>query len=229
MSTRPYGSAHTRRQQAKIHLVGHCTGVAPHQAAVPWATSTTRPATGLLGSFEPLHDNDNDNNDDELASSPVLLSNPGDVGDMPAMGNATASSGSDSAVRSGMVGSTVTPGTTAGDTPDVSDDVAFCGAISVALLSVTLTIEAGLKALDLAICSPHEEVQSNHSHVTKWLIKPLEGRVAALKEQTAHLEDGLTAKGTTLLTTVEELTGLQLILWPLWNMPLKILGLGSRL
>jgi hypothetical protein len=203
----PRTRAGSKQKSIWSGTVSPSTGAAPHRATVPRATSTTRPATGLSGSFESLRDNDHNDNDADLASSPVLLSNPGDVGDTPATGNATASSGSDSAVRSGTVGSTAMPGTTARDMPDVLDDVAVSGTILAALLSVTSTMEAGLKALDSAICSLHEEVRSNHGHVTKRLIKPLEGRVAALKEQTARLEDGLTAKGTALLMTVEELHG----------------------
>jgi hypothetical protein len=56
-----------------------------------------------------------------------------------------------------------------------------------------------------AIRSLHEEVRSNHGHVTKRLIKPLEGRVLALEERTVCLEEELMKKGSTLLATVEEL------------------------
>jgi hypothetical protein len=200
--------AGSKQKSIRSGTASPSTGAAPHRATVPRATSTTRPATGLSGSFESLRDNDDDNNDADLVSSPVLLSNPRDVGDTPATGNATVSSGSDSAVRSGTVGATAMPGNNGQDMPNVLDDVAVSGTISAALLSVTSTMEAGLEALDSAIlCSLHEEVQSNHGHVTKRLIKPLEGRVAALEEQTARLEDGLTAKGTALLATVEELHG----------------------
>jgi hypothetical protein len=208
----PHCTAITRATStsARLGAASPSTGTAPHQTAVSPATSVTRPNTKSSGSFEPLRD---DNNDADLTSSPVLLSNPGGIGDVLLTGDATAPSGLVSAVGADTVGDTASLGTTAGDTPDVSkNDMALGGAISEALLSVTSKMEAvylrmaaGLLALDLAIRSLHEEVRSNHGHVTKRLIKPLADRVAALKERTVRLEDGLTEKGSALLATVEEI------------------------
>ncbi len=108
--TGPRTRAGSKQKSLRSGTASPSTGAAPHQAAVPWATSTTCPAMGSSGSFEPLRDDDNNDDDADLASSPVLLSNPGDVGDTPATGNATASSSSDSAVRSGTVSSMATKG-----------------------------------------------------------------------------------------------------------------------
>jgi hypothetical protein len=137
----------------------------------------------------------------------VLLSNPGGIGDALPTGDATAPSGLVSAVGADMVGNTASPGTTGRDAPDVlKNEMALKGAILEALLSVTSKMEAvssrmaaGLSALDSAIRPLHEEVRSNHGHITKRLIKPLADRVAALEERTIRLEDGLTKKGSALL------------------------------
>ncbi len=68
---------------------------------------------------------------------------------------------------------------------------------------VTAVMEGHLATLNIPFCSLQEEVKSNHGHVTKQLIQPLEDRVAALKEQTNQLGDRLTGKGAALLDKTE--------------------------
>jgi hypothetical protein len=212
------------------------TGVPPHCAALPRATSVNCPNTRSSGSYEPLRNNDNNT---ALTLSPLLLSIQEDAGDTPPTGDALALSSSvsaDGAANVGATGSASPTDTAAGDSPFITH--LEMSAFSNVLLTVTTRIEVvssrmevvsswmetldlGLEAvssrmaavssrmetLDLAIRSLHKEVRSNHGHVTKRLIMPLEARVAALEGTTVRLEDDLAAKGTALLNTVEELNG----------------------
>ena len=76
------------------------------------------------------------------------------------------------------------------------------------LVAVTATLEKAssrMSTLESTFASLHEEVKRNHGHVTKRLIAPLDARVAALEGNTARLEDDLAKKGSSLLTTVNEL------------------------
>jgi hypothetical protein len=209
--------AGTQKATTRSGASSPLTGAAPHPTAVPRATSGMRPPTpslaaGSTGSFDPLR---TEGDDDDSTSSPVLLSNPGGVRDTIPTDIATVPF-TDSA------GATVMATTTARAASDVSFTLATVNdairiavneAIKAALQdqtahferSVSATMEARLEALDTAIRSLHGEVRSNHGHITKWLIKPLEDRVAALEGHTDCLEDGLTAKGNALFAATEEL------------------------
>ncbi len=211
---------HPRRHPKSHHSVGcivFINGGGPPSHRILRATSGMRPPTptlaeGSTGSFDPLRI---EGDDDDLTLSPVLLSNPGGVRDTIATDVARIPS-MDSA------GAMVMATTMAGPASDVPLSLAMVNdairiavndAIKVALQdqtahlkgSVSMMMEACLEALDTAIRSLHGEVRRNHGHITKRLIKPLKDRVAALKEHTDRLEDGLTAKGNALFAATEEL------------------------
>ncbi len=80
--------------------------------------------------------------------------------------------------------------------------------VSSSLATVTSTlasVSSRMATMESTLRSIHEEVRSNHGHVTKRLIAPLEARAAALEGTTVRLEDDLASKGTRLLTTVDNL------------------------
>ncbi len=202
-------------------------GAAPHQTAILQATSNTCPpppslaATtslppGSTGSFDPFHD---DKDDEDTKSSPVLLSSTGCIGDMPATDVITDLIATASDVTTASAGATALAMTAptlamAGTASDVSLILpAVNAAIQAALQEqtahleqfVTAAMEGHLATLNTCFRSLQEEVKSNHGHVMKQLIQPLEDRVTALKNQTNELGDRLTAKGAALLEKTEQL------------------------
>jgi hypothetical protein len=147
----------------------------------------------------------------------VLLSSTGGVGDMPATDavtdlNAMASDVTTASANTTALAMTAPTLAMAGTASDVSLILpAVNAAIQAALQEqtahleqfVTAAMEGHLATLTTHFCSLQEEVKSNHGHVTKQLIQPLEDRVTTLKNQTNELGDRLTAKGAALFEKME--------------------------
>ncbi len=167
-------------------------GAAPHQTAIPWATSNTRPpppslaATtslppGLTGSFDTFC---NDKDDDDTELSPVLLSSTGGVGDMPATDVvtdliATASDVTTASAGAMMLAMTAPTLQQLGLHPTIP---LYCprSTLLFRLLYrsklahferfITAAMEGHLATLTTRFRSLQKEVKSNHGHVTKQLI-----------------------------------------------------------
>jgi hypothetical protein len=205
METAPHRTAVPRATSASAwsNATSPPTGTASHRTPVSQKTSATRPTSKFSGSYDPLRNN---NGDSDSTLSPVLLFNPMGIRDTLPTDDNTAPSVSLATVGADAVSDARPQGTLAkNDLNLTNNEIAPSGDISVALLSVNSKIDAVSSRMMEAIRSLHEEVRSNHGHVTKQLIKPLEGRVLALEERTVRLEEELTKKGSTLLATVEEL------------------------